>query len=179
MPQKTVIGQSLFGLARFGDGRFTFRLATSKACQITYSIGASKYQSSLALSYTIERKGVVPLFLFYRIAAATVFSINGQTGFIRPDHIIYTPHPVVGYTLLGAPLLQGYQSMSWSYVALRMNEYATLLAFYNAQQPEVLVTYPDENGTWQQRNLVMYPPSFGSQQQTMLYGVTFTFLIPS
>jgi hypothetical protein len=172
------VGKFLPALSVLGNGGYTFQRPVSQALQISYTIGISKYTSALQISYTIEKKHVTPLMLYYEIAPATTFALNSDEHIIKPDHITYTPAPVTGHTLIGGLLIQGYRQMTWTYAALRWSEFQHLLSFYNPQSPRVKVTFLDEYGNWVTQSLMMRAPTYGSQQQMMIYDVSLVFLIP-
>lgn len=179
MPILSSFGKSVLGFSRLGDGSYTFVRPLSSVLSVSYSITLSKYSTALPVTYIIEKAHVSSLQVYYQISPPTQFAINGDEMIVRPDHITYTPLPVVGHTLLGSSILQGYRTMTWTYTLIRWSEYAHLLSFYNPQQPEVMVNYPDDNGDWQQKRLIMTPPVLGTLQQMIISNLSFTFLIPS
>ena len=175
----STFGSAVLAQARPGDGQLLAGRPLAAALAMSYQIGSIQRQVALAVSYTIERKNVAPLLVYYQIVPPSVFLLAGQPLPVQPDHVSYAPAPVVGRTLLGGPLLQGYKQMAWSYSVLPWKLYSQMLALYNPQQPLIAACYPDENGTWVQRTIVMHPPSYGTQQTVLVYDVTFTFLIPA
>lgn len=172
------LGTMILGLSRLGDGLTLHLLPRSTALAITYTISQSKYAQALAITYTVERRNVAPLLLYYQIAPPSQFAINGNGLIVNPDHVTYTLRPVANRTLIGGPLLQGIPMITWNYATLQIDEYDTLIGLYNPQAPMVLLTYPDEYGTWQQKQAVMQPPSYGTRQTVVVSDVAFPFLLP-
>lgn len=170
------IGKHILGGARIGDGATAFRIGRSRSLALTYTISVSRYAVPLSLTYTIEKKNVAPLLLYYLITPPSSFAINGNGAIVRPDSITYTPRQVSARTLLGGPLLQGYTQMVWNYSVLQWAEFQTLVQYYNPQSPLVTLTYPDEHGTWVQRQVVMTPPTYGTMiAGQVVTGISFTF----
>lgn len=170
------IGLGLLGQSRYGDQSTVQLIPHRASLGLSYSITASKYSLGLGLSYTLQRPNTGPLLLYYLITPPSNFALNGDGSIIRPDQITYQPRTVAARTLLGGPLLQGYASMSWQYSVLQWSEFSQLVSFYNAANPVVRVTYPDEQGTWVQKSAVMHPPTYGTMTMgKVVIGVSFTF----
>jgi hypothetical protein len=172
------LGSAVLGQTRLGDGSETMLRPRATPLLLTYTVTQSKYAQPLAITYTVERRNVAPLLIYYAISPATNFAINGNGAFISPDQVTYTLRPVANRTLIGGPLLQGVPQVTWTYSVLQIDEFDTLIAFYNPQNPLVLLTYPDETGTWQQRQAIMQPPTYGTRQTIAVYNVAFPFLLP-
>lgn len=166
-----------YGLSRFGDGLRVSLTPKKQALGISYTITPSKYAAPLAISYTIQKPNCAPLLIYYLISPPSAFSINGDGAIIRPDQINYGPRPIVGRTLLAAPLLQGYETMTWSYAVLAWSEFQRIIAHYNPNSPIVTLVYPDGTGTWVQRQVVMHPPVYGNMSTVLIYNVVFSFSI--
>jgi hypothetical protein len=176
MPLGNTLGRGVLGQVRLGDeAQATTLRPLGAALSLSYSISVSQHNAALTLTYTIERDNVGPLLLYYTICPTPAFSINGDATIISPDKVTYTPRSVVGHTLLGMPVLQGYATLTWSYSALQQDEYAYLVAFYHEGNPTVLITYPDDMGVWQQRQAVMRPPVYGTASTVVYSNVSLTF----
>ena len=175
MTTKYPLGQGALAQVRYGDEQTTNSRPLSQALSLSCTISSSQYNAALGLTCTVQRANVASLLLYCVIAPPSAFAINGDGTIIAPDNITYTPRDVVGRTLSANPLLQGYMSMTWNYSRLQLPEFTQLLGYYNPQNPVVLVTYPDENGTWTQQQLVMHPPTYGSQSTVIMNNVALTF----
>ncbi len=169
------LGAGTLGMARQGDEQMTSVRGHTAALPISYSICISLHAASVALTYTIERNNVAQLLCYYLISPTGAFSINGDATIIAPDQITYTPRPVAQRTLLAGAVLQGFKSMTWQYSTLQLAEWMHLVSYYNPQSPTVTLTYPDETGTWVQRQAQMLPPNYGQQETVVLSGASFTF----
>jgi hypothetical protein len=169
------LGKGALAQVRLGDEQTTNSRPLSAALGLTCTISASQYSAALGLTCTIQRANVASLLLYCVIVPASAFAINGDGTIIAPDQITYTPRDVVGRTLSANPLLQGYASMTWNYSKLQLAEFTQLLSYYNPLSPVVLVTSPDENGNWIQQQLVMHPPTYGSQSTVIMNNVALTF----
>lgn len=169
------LGQGVFGQARLGDEQNTNVFPRRNALGITYTIVQSQHSTSLALSYTLQRNLRAPLVLYYLIGPTLAFAINGDTTIVAPDQITYTPRPVTNYALSGQPLLQGFKTMAWTWTTIQEPEAMHLLSFYDPQNPQVLLSYPDETGTWVQRQVFMLPPNYGAQETVSVTGLVLTF----
>jgi hypothetical protein len=170
------LGAAILAQARLGDGKETTLRPRASSLPITYTIAISKYVAVVPITYTIERRNVAPLLLYYQLIPPTQFAINGNASLINPDHVTYTLRPVANRTLIGGPLLQGIPSITWNYAVLQIDEYDALLALYTPQNPLVVLTYPDESGIWQQRQAVMQPPTYGTRQTVVVTDIALTFL---
>lgn len=177
MATKEPIGLILPGQTRYGDGSTNALYPHVAALPITYTISISKYASALPITYTLQKAHTASLLIYYLVTPVGDFAINGDSTIIRPDRITYTPRPVSARTLLGSPLLQGYQSMTWTYSVLRWSEFQQIIQYYNPLSPTVVLTYPDQNGTWMQKSVVMHPPNYGDMtigQVVVDVALTFT-----
>lgn len=169
------LGRGVLAQDRFGDGSSLGLRPLTQAMGLTYTISASKYSVAMGLTYTIQKANTASMLLYYVISPLAQFALNGDASIISPDKVTYTPRTVTARTLSANPLLQGYTQMTWTYSKLQLAEYQHLLSFYNPQATVVLVTYPDDNGTWQQQNLVMHPPQYGSQTTVIFNDVALIF----
>lgn len=169
------VGSVLPGATRLGDGRVVFIRPLSRSVPVSYNIVTSKYGVSLPTSYSIIGRKVAPILAMYQTIPQFEFAINGDGSIINPDQLTYQLPQATGRTLLGGPLIQSYRSMVWTYSMLSWPEFQKLLSFYNPTNPVVLLTYPNEQGLWVQRQAVMLPPAYGTQQGPLVYGVTLSF----
>ena len=115
------------------------------------------------------------MMLYYTISPQEFISINGDSSIIAPDQITYTPRIVSNRTVVGTPQLQNYKTMTWAWSVLSVSEYSDLIAHYNPNNPIVTLVYPDETGTWVQRQAVIHPPSYGTQSTQFVNNVSMTF----
>lgn len=171
------LGQGMLAQARIGDGLASGLRPLTQSVGITYTIANSQHSEAVGLTYTILKGGSATALLYYTITPAPVFSINGDGSIIAPDQLTYVPRSVVARTLVAQPLLQGYEQMTWYYSALQVFEAQHLLSFYNPDSPQVLLTYPGEDGLWIQRQVAMLPPNYGSWETITVMGLTLNFLI--
>lgn len=167
----------LYGLSRFGDGLRISLLPKQNALGISYVITPSMYASPIPASYTIQRPNTVPLLAYYLITPPSRFSINGDGSIIRPDQINYALRPVTARTLLAGPILQGYETMTWTYSVLSWSEWNRIISHYSPASPVVTLVYPDATGTWAQRQATMHPPAYGTMQTFLIYNATLSFSI--
>lgn len=175
MPAGNTLGKGVLAQIRLGDGLATQVRPLTNAMGLSYTISSSQKAQSCPLTYSIQVGNVAPMLLYYLIAPGGAFAINGDATIVAPDVAQHVPRPVTARTLIAEPLLQGYKSMNWNYQVLQLAEYSQLLSYYNPQSPVVLLTYPDETGTWQQCEAVMHPPQYGSQKTLYYYDVVLTF----
>lgn len=173
-------GTSVYGLARFGDGLAISISPKKNAMGISYTITPSQNAQPLGITYTIQKANTAPLLLYYLITPPTNFAINGD-GFIKkPDRVTYTPRPVVSRTVIGGPILQGFPLLVWSYAILSWSDLQSFAKYYDPNNPIVTIIYPDETGTWVQRQAVMHPPSFGDMVTMLVTNVVLSFsVLPS
>lgn len=169
------LGRGLLGQERFGDQGSTATIPRPNALGVTYTISLSGNWSPLQVTYTVQAANVAPLLVYYLITPPSRFAINGDGSIVRPDQVAYIPRPVASRSLVGGPFLQGYKTMSWTWTTLQVAEFNKLIGFYNPQSPIVQITYPDETGTWVQRQAVMLPPQYGTQSTISVSDVVFTF----
>lgn len=169
------LGRATFGMARLGDLSMTATRGHALPLGLSYVISPSKYAKPFGVTYVIQKANVGVCLLYYLITPPSNFAINGDGTIIAPDQVTYTPRPVVGRSLLANPLLQGYSTMTWAYSVLQLSEYNHLLSFYNAQSPKVLLTFPDNTGTWVQRNANMLPPAYGLLETVQVTNVSLVF----
>ncbi len=169
------LGAGTLGMARLGDEQMTLSRGHTSVLGVSYTISVSLHASALSVNYTVQKNNVAPLLVYYLISPLSVFSINGDATIIAPDQITYTPRPVTARTLLAGPILQGYKTMTWQWTTLQLPEWQHLISFYNPQSPGVTLTYPDETGTWVNRQVELLPPNFGQQQTVVLEGASMTF----
>ena len=172
------LARGVLAQARTGDGLETQLRPLTNALSVSYTISLSKYGVAFSATYVVENANVAPLLLYYQVAPPADFTINGNGFIVQPDQVTYTLRPIANRTLIGGPLLQGVPQVIWTYSVMNIDEFDLLIGFYNPQSTLVTITYPDENGAWVQRKAVMVPPTYGSRQTTMVYGVALTFLVP-
>lgn len=172
---KQALGTGVFGLDRLGDGNQNLLVAQRNALAVTYSIVPFKYNVPLTVTWTVQRAAASALLVYYLVTPTPDFAIDGDTSIIKPDKITYTPRSVSGRTLVGGPVLQGYSVMSWQYSVLSWSEWNQLISHYNPLDPVVLLTWPDEYGTWQQKNVVMLPPTYGGMTTLLVTGAVLSF----
>ncbi len=169
------LGRGVFGMARLGDLSMTATRGHATPLGLSYVVSPSKYAKPLGVTYVIQKANTGICLLYYLITPPSNFAINGDGTIIAPDQVTYTPRPVVGRSLLANPLLQGYSTMTWTYSTLQLSEYNHLLSFYKSQSPKVLLTFPDNTGTWVQRNASMLPPSYGLLETVQVTNVSLVF----
>jgi hypothetical protein len=174
---KHPLGQGMLGQGRVGDGLASGIRPLSQALGLTYTIANSQHSQALGLTYTILKGGSANLLLYYTITPNPVFSINGDGSIIAPDQLTYVPKNVVARNLVAQPLIQGYYQIIWSYTNLQVFEAQHLLSFYNPANPQVVLTYPDEDGLWVQRQASILPPNYGSWETVSVLGLQISFLI--
>jgi hypothetical protein len=179
MPAHTLLqfGQALLAQSRFGDGQEPTAIRPlTLAIPLYYTISVSQYGFAMALTYTIQGPNNAALLLYYLICpAVNAYSINGDTGIVAPDSIVITPRAVLGHSMAATPILQGFETMTWTYSTLLIDEFARIIQYYNPQNPVVTLVFLDDHGTWVQRSAVMQPPAYGEQSTVALSGVTLTF----
>lgn len=175
MPLGNTLGQGILAQVRPGDEQSTGLRPLYNTVGLSYTLSISQYTQSLSLTYTIQKAGRTALLLFYFIQPTSQFAINSDNTIIAPDKVVYNPRSVVGHTLLAMPVIQGLESMIWSYSVLEQSAYQHLLSFYNPQNPTVLLTYPDKHGVWQQRQATMRPPAYGTATTVVYTDVVLTF----
>jgi hypothetical protein len=173
------LGHGVFGQARYGDENMVATRGLTIALPLSYTISPSKYAVALPLSYTVQHSPSNPFLLYYVIAPTGAFAINGDSTIISPDRITYAPRPVTGRTLLAEPIIQGYKVMNWVYSTIEPDKWAYLVAYYNPQNPTVLLTFPSDRGFWEQKNVRMLPPTWGSWETMLVSGASLAFVIPS
>jgi hypothetical protein len=170
----------ILGISRFGDGLGIAYYPRSNALNISYTASPSQYSVSLGLTYTIQRPHTSIMMIYYLIAPPSRFSINGDSSIIRPDQMTPTPRPVVARTLLASPVLQGFESVTWTYTVLSWPELNQIISHYNPASPIVTIGFPDKTGAWVLRQAVFHPPVYGEMQTKLFHNVSFSFsLLPS
>lgn len=172
---KQALGTGVFGLDRLGDGNQNLLVPQRNALLVSWTTQISKYSKPLSVTWTVQRPNASALLVYYLVTPTPDFAIDGDTSIIKPDKITYTPRSVSGRTLVGGPVLQGYALMSWQYSVLTWPEWNQIISHYNPLDPVVLLTWPDEYGTWQQKNVVMLPPTYGGMTTTLISGAVLTF----
>lgn len=175
MTPGNTLGEATLAMTRLGDGAASSQRPNVHAILLTYDIVTSQYSEPFLLTYTVEAANIAQVFLYYLVTPTIAFNIDGDSSIISPDQITYTPRTVANRSLVGTPQLQNYKSMTWAWTVLQINEYTTLIAHYNPLNPIVTLVYPDETGTWVQRQAVMHPPAYGTQTTQIVNNVTITF----
>lgn len=156
------LGSNLLGADRLGDLKNGASLGYAAPLSVTYTIAVSKYNSALPVTYTVQRSPSSSLLVYYIVTGPSSFTMSGDSYIVSPDQIVYTPRQVTARTLLGGPILQGYSSMTWTWSVLTWNEYQRIIGKYDPHNPVILIAYPDQTGTWQQRKAAMHPPVYGT-----------------
>ena len=174
---KHPLATGMLGEIRVGHQLASGLRPLTSAVPVTYTIANSQHSATTRVTYTVLKGGSSTIQVYYTCTSTSVFSINGDGTIIAPDQVTYTPRPVVAHTLIAQPLLQGYRMMTWTYTVLQEFEAMHLLSFYNPVSPMVLLTYPDENGLWVQRQASMLPPNYGQQETVTVSGFSLVFLL--
>lgn len=92
-----------------------------------------------------------------------LFAING-TWLFPPDGYQETPIPVVGYNLRGEPIRQGYPQFIFTWSFMTQDRLSALMAIYDAENPQVNVTYIDkQTGQLVTRSGMMEEPLVGAR----------------
>lgn len=171
------LGNGMIGQVRLGDELASNLRPLTTAIPVTYTITFSKYAEAVGVTYTIQAPNTAIMQVYYVVAPPQHFAINSDATIIAPDQVQYNPRSVLARSLLATPLLQGYETMIWTYTVLQEHEAQHLLSFYNPLSPQVLLTYPDDNGVWVQRTASMLPPNEGQRETVTISGLTLTFLL--
>lgn len=95
-----------------------------------------------------------------------LFAING-TWLWAPDGYQEEPVPVVGYTLAGIPIRQGWPTLTFTWSFMQQQHMTALLATYNPAAPQVTITYVDKAvgpETLRSATAMMHEPIVGARQ---------------
>jgi hypothetical protein len=103
------------------------------------------------------------------------FAINGDTSIRAPHDLVHRPPAIVGRTLSGQPVRQGFASQTWVWHVLTMDETARLLAHYDPAAPLVQITYIDSTGRWVDAYARMQEPTIAQRQGPINYNVQVVF----
>jgi hypothetical protein len=94
----------------------------------------------------------------------TRFCINGSTETPHPHDVRHVPRPIVGYTLGGDPVVQGYAGQEWFYQVLDQFRMSRLLALYDPAAARVQLTFHDPlTDSWVDCWARMEEPAIGSR----------------
>jgi len=167
------------GISRLGDGLGFSLLPRINALGVSYSISPSKYAVPLSLTYTVQRPHTAPLLIYYLVAPPSRFSINGDSSIVRPDRMTPGSRPVTARTLLASPIIQGFETVTWSYSTLLWAEFQQIIGHYDPTNPIVIIGFPDQSGSWVLRKAVFHPPAYGEMQTMLIYNVSLSFSILS
>ncbi len=169
------LGHNVLGQARYGDLSLNSIRSLTSAITVSYTTVGSPFATALSVSYSAQWTRGNTLLIYYLTTPTPAFSINGDTTIISPDRITYVPRPVVSRTLIAGPILQGYDSMQWTYTVLMGTEFTHLFSFYDPTNPVVTLVFPDKTGTWVQRQVVMHPPTYGSRTTVVVNNAVLSF----
>ena len=100
----------------------------------------------------------------------------------QPRSMRYTPRPLVGLTLSGLPVHQGYPALECTFNVLTLAEMKVLYDCWDPNDPSVEITFDDPyDATSSTYYAVMHEPSFGSRAPMHFLGVSvrFTRLVSS
>jgi hypothetical protein len=167
----------ILGVSRFGDGLGIAYYPRTNTLSLSYTASPSKYSVPMGVTYTIQRYHTSILMLYYLVAPPSRFSINGDSSIIRPDQMTPVLRPVVARTLLAAPVIQGFEGVTWTYSVLQWSEFNQIISHYNPNSPIVTIGFPDKTGTWVLRQAVFHPPVYGEMQTKLIYNVSLSFSI--
>ena len=105
------------------------------------------------------------------------FMINSDAATPQPQDMRHPTRPIVGYTLAGKPVLQGYDGLEVTYELLSYDQMTKLQELYNALAPDVTITFPDPTGGGNPitRNAMMAPPQIGGRTTLYFTSVVVTF----
>lgn len=95
-----------------------------------------------------------------------LFVING-TSLFAPDGYQEEPIPVVGYTLGGEPVRQGYATLTFTWSFMKQEHMSALMDIYNPKSPEVRVSFIDKTLGPDQLmafDAMMHEPVVGARQ---------------
>lgn len=166
-------GQLPFGEREFGDGAGSTFQRSSSALALSYTVVG--YSSACSISYTLQVPTVSTLPIMYWVVASIAdFSINGQL-VRRPNNMQYHLPASIGPDISGIPIIQGYGGVSWEYDVLLDADIALLMALYDPLNPQVTITYPNEDGMWVQKVAMMQPPNLGTRSTVIHQSVILTF----
>lgn len=106
----------------------------------------------------------------------SLFAINYDADTPQPQDVQYEERPVVGTTIDGDPVIQGYEAIVAVYTHLPFADMAILKALYDPAHPTVVVTYDDpDTGASVTRNGKMHPPKIGGVYLDLWKGVSVRF----
>ena len=71
------------------------------------------------------------------------FRINSDAATPQPERKRYVARQVVGTTLGGVPVVQGYEALEVSWTKMTRAAMVKLQSFYSALSPQVTITYTD------------------------------------
>ncbi len=167
-------GQIGFAEAEFADGLGSFRYAGAVGIPVSYTV-LPPGSKGIIVNYDVQVHTGAAVPVVYRVAPIlTDFSINGVT-VPRPHHLDYTIPQQIGFDQLGVPIIQGRTQVTWAYEVMLDDGIATLMALYDPANPQVLITYPNELGSWVAKEAMWQPPSLGTRSTIEHKGVTLTF----
>lgn len=168
------LGLYLFGADRMGDGAGGRFNHGSKALQISYTI-LPPGSAALAINYHVQPAGASGLLIAYTIQPLVQdFSINNVL-MPRPNKVSYKLQQVIGKDESGVSVRQGHNRVVWQYDVLLDADMARLMNAYSPNAPEVVITYPNEQGYWVVKSAMMHPPDLGSRATVLHNSVSFEF----
>jgi hypothetical protein len=104
------------------------------------------------------------------------FLINGDADTPQPQTKQYTPQQIIGRTLSGAPVVQGYPSLQATWEKITRANMAKLASFYDPADPAVTITYTDPTtGADVTKAAMMEPIPVGNVIYAAFESVTVTF----
>lgn len=104
------------------------------------------------------------------------FKIGLSEATPQPHDLRRVNRPVVGLTLAGEPVVQGYLGLEVLYRVLTYEKMATLRGFYSTLNPNTFVTFDDPlTGVSRDYKAVMHEPEIGGRENTLYRNVRLVF----
>ena len=105
------------------------------------------------------------------------FLIDSNETTPQPNDMRHPTVPVIGLTLAGSPVRQGYPGLEVTYDLLSYEKMRALLALYDPIDPRVTVTFDEpQSGQSVRYDAVMLEPEIGRRATLFYLNVTVRFI---